>query len=73
MSAGDMKGMADTISDEMLAEFAVIARWDDMADALKSRYEGIASRVVTYLAGEDLGHNPDNLDKWGEVARAVRA
>lgn len=73
MSSGDMKGMADTISDEMLAEFAVIARWDDMADALKSRYEGIATRVVTYLAGEDLGHNPDNLDKWGEVARAVRA
>ncbi len=73
MSSGDMKGMADTISDEMLAEFALVARWDDMADALKSRYEGIASRVVTYLAGEDLGHNPDNLGKWGEVARAVRA
>jgi probable F420-dependent oxidoreductase len=71
MKAGDMQGLADTITDEMLEHFALIARWDDMADALNARYQGIASRVVTYLASEDIHRNPDNLGRWGEIARAV--
>jgi probable F420-dependent oxidoreductase len=73
MRAGDAKGLADTISDEILDHFALIARWDDMADALKARYAGVAARVVTYLAREDLLKRPENLGKWGEIARAVRA
>jgi hypothetical protein len=44
-----------------------------MADALKKRYDGVATRVVTYLAAEDIKHKPSNVDKWGEIARAVRA
>jgi probable F420-dependent oxidoreductase len=72
MRKGDMQGMADTITEEMLSHFAVVAKWDDMADALKKRYDGVASRVVTYLAAEDIGHHPSNVDKWGEIARAVR-
>ena len=73
MKAGDMPGMAATISDEMLDFFAVIARWDDMADRLIARYAGTASRVVTYLTAEDVRRNPANLPKWGEMARAVVA
>ncbi|MBV1906323.1 MAG: TIGR03617 family F420-dependent LLM class oxidoreductase [Pseudomonadales bacterium] len=73
MRKGDMQGMADTITDEMLSQFALVAKWDDMADALKSRYEGVATRVVTYLAAEDIHRNPGNVDRWGEIARAVRA
>jgi len=73
MRKGDMQGMADTITDEMLSQFAVVAKWDDMADALKGRYEGVATRVVTYLAAEDIKHHPENMGKWGEIARAVRA
>jgi len=72
MRKGDMQGLADTITDEMLSQFAVVAKWDDMADALKNRYEGVATRVVTYLAAEDIKHHPDNMAKWGEIARAVR-
>jgi probable F420-dependent oxidoreductase len=72
MRKGDMQGLPDTITDEMLSHFAVVAKWDDMADALKARYEGVASRVVTYLAAEDLHRNPENIDKWGEIARAVK-
>ncbi len=71
MKKGEMQAMADTISDEILEHFAVTAKWDDMADALRARYEGVASRVVTYLAAEDIGRNPGNLAKWGEIARAV--
>jgi probable F420-dependent oxidoreductase len=72
MRKGDMQGMADTITEEMLSQFAVVAKWDDMADALKKRYDGVATRVVTYLAAEDIKHQPSNVDKWGEIARAVR-
>ena len=70
---GDMQGLADTITDEMLSHFAVIAKWDDMAGALKARYDGVASRVVTYLAAEDIHRHPKNVARWGEIARAVRA
>jgi len=27
---------------------------------------------VTYLASEDIHRHPENLSKWGEIARAVR-
>ncbi len=73
MKAGDMAGMMETITDEMLDHFAVVARWDDMADTLIKRYQGIASRIVTYLTLEDIRKNPANLGKWGEVFRAVSA
>jgi probable F420-dependent oxidoreductase len=73
IKAGDINGMMAQISDEMLEHFAIVAPWDDMADALINRYQGVASRVVTYLASEDIHKNPDNLGKWGEIATAVRA
>lgn len=73
MKAGDIAGMAAAITDEMLEHFALVARWDDMADALLSRYRGVASRVVMYLAGEDIQRNPDHLPRWGEIATAVAA
>ena len=55
----------------MLEHFALVAKWDDMADALIARYRGVARRLVMYLAFEDIARNPSNLPKWGEVARAV--
>ena len=72
MKKGDMGGMSELITDEMLDHFTVQARWDDMADALLARYRGIAKRVVMYLAMEDLSRNPDNLGRWGEISKAVR-
>lgn len=73
MKQGDVAGLAATIDDDILSHFAVIARWDDMADALLERYRGVASRVVTYLAAEDIHRNPDHLPRWGEIAKAVSA
>jgi probable F420-dependent oxidoreductase len=65
--------LADLITDEILEQFALLARWDDMADKLIDRYKGKASRVVMYLARTSMLENPANLAKWGEIARAVRA
>ncbi|HLY83197.1 MAG TPA: TIGR03617 family F420-dependent LLM class oxidoreductase [Acidimicrobiales bacterium] len=71
LKAGDLAGMAATITDEMLEQYAVIARWDDLAGALVDRYGGLASRLVMYLAAESIASDRTSLDRWGEVARAV--
>ncbi|MEM9620558.1 MAG: TIGR03617 family F420-dependent LLM class oxidoreductase [Pseudomonadota bacterium] len=71
MKDGNVQGMSELITDEMLSQFAVVARWDDMADQLNERYQSVASRVVTYLTAEDIQRNPENLPRWGEIARAV--
>ncbi len=77
MKAGDLPGMAATISDEMLDAFAVVARWDDLADRLIERYDGTASRLVMYSAREDFTAARSGADerasRWADVASAVRA
>ncbi len=73
LKAGDLAGMAALITDEMLEHFAVVCPWDELADRLLARYRGIAHRLVMYTAAADLARRPDNLGRWGEVARAVRA
>ena len=62
MRAGELQGMAATVTDEMLDAFALIAR-----------YAGVAERVVPYLALDDIQRAPSALGQWGEIARAVRA
>ena len=71
MQAGDLEAMADTITDEMLEHFAVVCRWDEMADRLLDRYHATASRLVLYLVEDIVRNDPSALAKWGEVARAV--
>jgi probable F420-dependent oxidoreductase len=71
MKAGDLAGMAALITDEMLEHFAVITAWDDLADALVARYDGIAARLVMYLAEPAIRADAMTLPRWGEVARAV--
>ncbi len=71
LKAGDIAGMADVISDEILSHFAVVGRWDEIADSLRARYGGIATRLVVYLAEESIASDTRILGKWGEVARDV--
>jgi probable F420-dependent oxidoreductase len=73
LKAGDIAGLSAIVTDEMLEHFAVIAPWDELADRLRSRYAGIASRVVSYLAHTHSAMDPDALGRWGEVAKAVAA
>lgn len=73
LRAGDRDGMIDLVSDEMLNQFGLSARWDDMADKLIARYKGLASRVVMYFATQSITADPANRGKWAEIARAVRA
>jgi probable F420-dependent oxidoreductase len=73
MKAGDLAGMAEQITDEMLDVFALVAPWDEMAGRLVHRYRGTASRTVMYLGESQMRSDPSQLHKWGEVAAAVRA
>jgi probable F420-dependent oxidoreductase len=73
MKAGELDTLGDLITDEMLESYAVVAPWDDLADRLVERYEGTASRVVTYLGEREMRTDDAALARWGEVARAVRA
>ena len=60
------------ITDEILDQFAVVAKWDDVADRMIARYKGIAQRLVIYLASHWREIDGKTLARWGEVARAVR-
>lgn len=71
--AGDMAGMGDVISDEILQHYTVEAGWDDLADALVARYKGTAERLIIYTAGMDYARDPSSIGRWGEVAKAVVA
>ncbi|MAT04299.1 MAG: LLM class F420-dependent oxidoreductase [Acidimicrobiaceae bacterium] len=72
MRAGDMAALAALVTDEVLDHFAIAAPWDEMADRLRERYEGVASRVVPYLAAESIARDPSAIARWGEIARALR-
>ena len=72
LRAGDNARVQALITDEILDQFAVVARWDDVADRMIERYKGIASRLVIYLASHWREIDGKTLDRWGEVARAVR-
>ena len=41
--SGDLEGMAATITDEILDHFAVVGRWDEIADRLVERYRPMAT------------------------------
>ncbi|MFV0306313.1 MAG: TIGR03617 family F420-dependent LLM class oxidoreductase [Desertimonas sp.] len=72
LKTGDVAGMSALITDEMLDHFAIVCRWDELADRLTDRYADVAHRVVMYTAAADIARHPDHLGRWGEVARAVR-
>ena len=48
MSKGDISGMADEITDEMVHTIAVTGKPDDVVDEVKKRYGGRADRVYFY-------------------------
>jgi hypothetical protein len=51
MAKGDLAGMAEEITDEMVATYAVTGKADEVADEIKRRYGGRADRVYFYNLG----------------------
>lgn len=65
--AGDIAGMAEVVTDDLLSHFVVDSDWSGAAAAISGRYLGIASRVVLYFGAMDR----DALANWGEVAKKL--
>jgi len=73
LKAGDVPGMADLITDEMLQYFAIECTWDELAGRLRERYDGIAERVILYFADTARRRDPELFRRYGDVAQALRA
>jgi probable F420-dependent oxidoreductase len=72
LKTGDFAGQAELLTDEVLAEFAVRATWDELPGALTERYGGRAHRLVAYLAQPMWQRDPASLERWGDVAAGLR-
>ena len=66
-------GGAALITDDMLDQFAVVCRWDELADRLLDRYGTIAARLIMYTAADDIRRDPRASGRWSEVAAAMRS
>jgi hypothetical protein len=71
--AGDMKGMAAAITDEMLDIYAIESSWDELADRLVDRYHGVADRLVMYALGNTWRHDEGVMAHWADVTKSFHA
>jgi len=71
--AGDVAGMTAQITDDHVAAFTTESTWDGLADALRSKYEGLASRLVLYNAVGERTRSPERFRCYGDVARRLAA
>ena len=69
--ARDLAGMAAEVSDELLDHFVVTGPRSELADKILERYQGLATRVVSYFGGLDWTNDPTALNAWADVARGV--
>jgi probable F420-dependent oxidoreductase len=65
---GQWPEMADLISDEMLAEFAVIGRRNEVGDLLREKYTGVLDRIGIYMPFRPGSDD----DWWRDVIAAVK-
>jgi len=71
--AGDITGMANTITDEMLEAYAVTCSWDDLPLRLAEKYHGIADRLIMYFANEAWEKGPETMARWKDAIAKTRA
>ena len=63
---GEWSKMAGMVTDDMLDEFVVEGRWDEIGQELKSRYDGLADKVRLYLPF-------DGTERWRAALIGFRA
>jgi hypothetical protein len=66
--------MVELVTDDVLDAYIVTAGWNDLADELVSRYRALGPnvRITTYTAPSFFG-DVETRERWGHVARAMRA
>jgi probable F420-dependent oxidoreductase len=63
---GRWQSMGEAISDDMLREFAVVASVDELAYAVRARYDGLLDRVGYYFPFDP--DDSDHMDIWQRAA-----
>jgi probable F420-dependent oxidoreductase len=58
--------MSALISDEMLAEFAIICPWNELPDKIRQKYDGLLDRVTLYLPFDPA----QNQEQWARLCAA---
>jgi len=71
--AGDLGGMADAITDEMLEVYAVTCTWDELPRRLVDKYGGLAERLIFYFAHEAWEQGPQEWARWRDAMIRTRA
>jgi hypothetical protein len=72
MAEGDLNGMENLITDDMLDRYAVTSTWDELPAAIAARYGGLVDRVFPYLRQLDWMDSPELRERWRTVAQAVQ-
>ena len=70
--AGDIAGMTQVITDDILRHFITEGNWSTIADAIADRYAGLATRVVNYFGTIAWSEDPQHLARWTPIADALR-
>lgn len=65
---GQWQAMADQISDDMLATFAVRGQGEALGQALRTRYQGVADRITLYRPLQ-----LEAAEDWEPILRGLRA
>jgi len=65
--AGDLAGMSEVITDDILRHFLTEGTWSQIADLLAERYAGRATRVVDYFGTIAWRQDPAHLERWGPI------
>ncbi len=71
--AGDVQGMANAITDEMLEVYAITCSWDELPRRLIEKYRGVADRLIFYFADEVWQKGPQTLERWRDAIAGTRA
>ncbi len=66
---GKWEAMWTEITDEMIDEIAIVGAPEELADKMKSRYNGLADRIC--LGWET--DNPENRDLWQTIVESLKA
>ncbi|HVM96952.1 MAG TPA: TIGR03617 family F420-dependent LLM class oxidoreductase [Candidatus Acidoferrales bacterium] len=71
--AGDISGMANAITDEMLDVYAITASWSDMPRRIVEKYDGVADRIILYFATEAWEKGPEEMQRWQQLIVDTKA
>jgi probable F420-dependent oxidoreductase len=69
VKSGRLADTPNLITDEVMSEFWVRGSFDEIADRVRKKYEGVVDRIGLYLPVV----GGDNEGEWGEVIRSLAA